>query len=254
MNIIKCVPVLKHKITLRQFLTVVSVLLLLLSVFITAYKQEAHKKRLEELKNAEIITFEKDNFPDAGFKLYIDEIEIIIEKQKEKEKTEYNKDQTKEIRENKIYYVIDEGYRFYLEEEYQDYVYEKLKENNRKDLYEIIIALMYHESKFEKDKVSSTHDHGLMQVNEGNYKNLHKTLGINSLDDPYENIDAGIYLFMYAIDKYNDLETALVCYNQGDKLLKTGNTYSTEYSQGVLNDINKLKEVEDDYRMQAKQY
>lgn len=147
-----------------------------------------------------------------------------------------------EKRENILYYVKDEGYTFYLDAEYQDYLWKKLKECGHTELYELCIALMYHESRFETEVVSATNDHGLMQINNGNFSWLHDTLDIDSLDDPYDNIDCGVYILSNAYDKYNDYEASLVCYNQG----YVGSVRSTKYSRCVIGDMEKLLILEEE--------
>lgn len=140
-------------------------------------------------------------------------------------------EETKPVRENILYYVVDDDYTFYLDEIYQDYLWNKLKEYNHTELYEVCLAQMYHESQFEKDVVSATNDHGLCQINAGNYSWLHKTLGIDSLDDPYDNIDCGVYILVTNFEKYGSIEEALVAYNQG----YCGEVKSTSYSRCILN-------------------
>lgn len=228
-----------NKTSLRQIISVVGILFFMVFMFTVASRQE-NKIEREEITYELKVKYDVDKtnklvMPNVGWNNYIETI-VIENKYTLEEPVLENK------RENKIYYVSDNGQSFYLDEEYQDYLWEVLKEYERTDLYELCIALMYHESKFEKDTISATNDHGLMQVNEGNYGSLHKTLGINSLDDPYENIQCGVYLLLYGVDKFEDIETALVCYNQGDGSLDKDKNYSTEYSQSILNeDMNKLR-------------
>lgn len=140
-------------------------------------------------------------------------------------------EETKPVRENILYYVVDDDYTFYLDEIYQDYLWNKLKEYNHTELYEVCLAQMYHESQFEKDVVSATNDHGLCQINAGNYSWLHNTLGIDSLDDPYDNIDCGVYILVTNFEKYGSIEEALVAYNQG----YCREVKSTKYSRCILN-------------------
>ena len=144
------------------------------------------------------------------------------------------------IRDHCLYYAIDSGKEFYLDEVYQDYLWEKLKEYDHTDLYELCMALMLHESHFTIDIVSRTNDHGLMQINGGNYTWMRNALGIESLDDPYDNIDCGVYILVSAYEKFGDVESALVCYNTGGGHMTVGKKYSTAYSQCVINDMDKL--------------
>jgi len=151
-------------------------------------------------------------------------------------------EETKPVRENTLYYIEDDGYSYYLEMEYQDYLYNKLKEYGHPEMYEVCIALMYHESEFDKSAVSKTNDHGLMQINASNCKWLRKEIGIETLDDPYDNIDAGVYILVTNLEKYGSIEEALIAYNQG----YCGKVKSTKYSRCILNhDLACLRKLED---------
>lgn len=165
----------------------------------------------------------------------------------EKYANEYTNDEEEiaqepiKVRENTLYYVVDEGYVYYCNTEYQDYLYLKLKEYGYTELYKVCLAQMYHESKFVPTAVSATDDHGLMQINAGNFNWLSNDIGISSIDDPYQNIDCGLYILISAYEEYNDIEAALVCYNQG----YVGQVRSTKYSRGVIADMEKLFVWED---------
>lgn len=148
----------------------------------------------------------------------------------------------KAIRENKLYYIDDDGYKYYLDERYQDYLYEVCKEYGVEDYYKAFIALMYHESQFNPKAVSSTEDYGLMQINKMNHEWLCEKLSISNVEEEYSNIKCGVYMLSQYIKKYGDLQIALVCYNMGESAVKRG-TYSTLYSRCVLEDISKLKEM-----------
>lgn len=134
------------------------------------------------------------------------------------------------IRENNLYYIEDNGHEFYLDQIYQDYLWEKLKEYDHTDFYEVCLALMYHESKFDINAISATNDHGLMQIHGGNYDWLHDKLDIDSLDDPYDNIDCGVYLLVSNYNKYGNIDQALIAYHQGS----AGSATSTRYSRCIL--------------------
>ena len=144
-------------------------------------------------------------------------------------------------RENTLYYVIDEEKNFYLKEEYQNFLWNKLKEYNRTDLYELCIAMMYHESQFRVNAISATHDHGLMQINESNFGWLRSELGVGSIDDPYNNITCGVYMLMKHLREVGNIEAALVYYNRG----RANSSSSTEYSRCILyHDMNCLRVLE----------
>lgn len=147
------------------------------------------------------------------------------------------------IRENTLYYVIDDGYEYYLDDCYQDFLYEMCIKYDVVEYYTLFLAQMYHESSFRVDVISRTRDHGLMQINECNHEWLGKELGDDNFLDPYTNIEAGVYMMSGFLHKYNDVQKALVCYNRGESAVING-TYSTDYSRGVLSDMNLLVELE----------
>ena len=147
-------------------------------------------------------------------------------------------------RENVLYCFVEDGIRTDVPIEYQDYVWNLLKENGHEDKYELVLALIYHESGYNALLISSTNDYGLMQINKCNHKWLKETLGITDFLDPYQSIDAGVYMISGYFDKYDSAEQALVCYNMGEgSALKKGIT-SSKYSRGVFSDIELLVELE----------
>lgn len=147
-----------------------------------------------------------------------------------------------EVRPNKLYCVIEDGFTSTLEIEYQDYLWEMCVKYNVTEYYELFIAQMYHESTFRTDIISATNDHGLMQINVCNHDWLGDKLGNDDFLDPYNNIEAGVYLMSGFLLKYNDVQKALVCYNRGESAVING-TYSTDYSTGVLYDMTLLVEI-----------
>ena len=146
-------------------------------------------------------------------------------------------------RQNTLYYVNDNGYNSYLDNCYQDYLYEMCIKYEVEEYYPLFLAQMYHESTFRTNVISKTNDYGLMQINVINHQWLGKKLGDDDFLDPYTNIEAGIYMMSSFLHKYNDVEKALVCYNMGEGAVKKG-TYSTTYSRGVLEDMSLLVELD----------
>lgn len=203
-------------VTSEEFTPYAGVTAKINTVLLNAQKES--KELQETTKNNDLYTTASPKPEEA--------VKITSEKEpKEEPKKEYQ-----------YYYVKDGKHTFYLDHKYQDYLYSKLKKHNHTDLYTLCLALMYHESRFTVNIVSKTNDHGLMQINGGNSNWLKKELGISSLDDPYDNIDCGVYIICKLVDKYKDVETALVCYNRGE-----GNKAPTSsYSRGVLADMKKL--------------
>lgn len=145
-------------------------------------------------------------------------------------------------RENKIYYIQDDGYRFDLPKEYQDYLWSLCKQYNVTDYYKLFIAQMYHESNFDELAISDTNDYGLMQINKCNHEWLSEKLENGDFLDPYNNMEAGVIMMSEFLQKYSDVHKALVCYNRGESTVING-TYSTLYSKCIISDMDKLIEI-----------
>ena len=75
---------------------------------------------------------------------------------------------------------------------------------------------MWQESNYTYDAVSHTDDYGIMQINKINHKWLREKLGIVDFFDPYQNIEAGVYLLSKWLVKYEDPHKALMCYAYGE--------------------------------------
>ena len=99
----------------------------------------------------------------------------------------------------------------------------------------LALAVAEQESGFNPDAVSMTNDHGLMQINQINFKWL-RDEGIEPLS--YEgNIEAGIMMLSKAIDAHSDYHHALMAYNCGDagarKLWSQG-IHTSNYSRSIM--------------------
>lgn len=152
--------------------------------------------------------------------------------------------ETKPVREHKYYKVIDtneNNYETTLDYELQDYLYETCKKYGVEEHYELLMAQMYNESRFNPNLISKTHDWGIMQINECNHEWLSKTLGITDFLDPYQSIECGVYMMSDYLKKY-PAETALVAYNAGESKVRNGVT-STKYSKRVLGYVSMLTEI-----------
>lgn len=152
--------------------------------------------------------------------------------------------ETKPVREHKYYKVIDtneNNYETTLDYELQDYLYETCKKYGVEEHYELLMAQMYNESRFNPNVISKTHDWGIMQINECNHEWLSKTLGITNFLDPYQSIECGVYMMSGYLKKY-PVETALVAYNAGESKVRNGVT-STKYSKRVLGYVPMLTEI-----------
>lgn len=153
-----------------------------------------------------------------------------------------NQFEEEDKRKKVFYYVNDEGHKSYLDKDYQDYLYAMCIKYDVEKYYTLFLAQMYHESTFQANVISATNDYGLMQINVYNHEWLSEELDISNFLDPYDNIKAGVFMMSNFLHKYNDVEKALICYNEGEGAVING-TYSTTYSKSVLSDMDLLIEL-----------
>lgn len=109
--------------------------------------------------------------------------------------------------------------------------------------YELFLAMMYVESGFGPNKISSTNDYGLCQINISNHDYLRRTLGVSNFLDPYDSIKAGAYFLSRYINKWGTSAegelNALNSYNMGEggyrSYLSRGNdAYSWYYGKKIV--------------------
>jgi soluble lytic murein transglycosylase-like protein len=116
--------------------------------------------------------------------------------------------------------------------ELQEYTYQKCEERGLE--YELVLAVMWRESRFDADavnvNVNGTQDNGIMQINDVNKAWLNERWGIEDLMDPYQNIDAGTAMLGGLTDKYG-AHRAMLAYQYGEagmaRKLANGVTTST---------------------------
>jgi soluble lytic murein transglycosylase-like protein len=126
-------------------------------------------------------------------------------------------------------------YDLKLSSELQEYLYKKCVENDLE--YELVLAVIYTESRFKANLVSKTNDYGLMQINKCNHKSLKKKLGITDFLNPRQSIDAGVYMLSDLYSRYDDVHQVLTAYNWGEYGMLRGwkkGTRTSKYSRKVL--------------------
>ena len=122
-----------------------------------------------------------------------------------------------------------------MDENLQEYTYWMA------DAYDIdfafLMGLIRNESNFQVDVISGTNDYGLMQINQKNHEWLSNAVGVTDFLDPYQNIQAGLYILGSLFEKYDDPHMVLMAYNMGEggasKLWDQG-IYQSKYSNRVL--------------------
>lgn len=117
--------------------------------------------------------------------------------------------------------------------------------------YELILAIIEKESKYNSSLISETNDYGIMQINQSNFNQVRKYMkeefGVNNFNwkDPYQNIAAGIYWFKitreemlaFGFSEERIFPISILAYNMGAPKART---YLKSHS---ANDWKYVKEV-----------
>lgn len=133
-----------------------------------------------------------------------------------------------------------------IAEDVQEFAFLLCKENSID--FRFVMAVMQHESGFDASAISKTNDYGLFQINICNHGWLSETLGITDFLDPYQNIEAGVYILRSLFEKYDgDPNRVLMSYHMGEggasKLWNQG-IYETSYSLAVMEIIEEMGEAQ----------
>ena len=92
---------------------------------------------------------------------------------------------------------------------------------------ELILAVIRVESGFRRRAVSSAGARGLMQIRPfvadalAEELGVEKWKGIESLDDPVNNVKLGVFYLAYLIQRFGDLRLALAAYRWGPTRIQT---------------------------------
>lgn len=131
-----------------------------------------------------------------------------------------------------------------LSDSLQRYIYEICADENVP--VTLVMAMIEHESGFDPEAVSPTDDYGLMQINVVNHEWLKEEYRCADMMNPYQNVFCGISIISSYIDKYGELDKALMAYNMGNygaqKAWKNGVT-SIAYSEEILSLMKEYEEV-----------
>lgn len=110
---------------------------------------------------------------------------------------------------------------------------------------ETVLAIIECESNFKADVIGITNDYGLMQISPPKIQDLRDVLNITNILDPYQNLNAGMYILSDLTEKYDGHEI-FMAYNMGAagmrKAVKDGH-YSTAYSRKVVETETKWAEL-----------
>lgn len=113
---------------------------------------------------------------------------------------------------------------------------------------ELIEALIEAESGGDANAVSVHGAVGLMQVVPAYNTERMEKLGVTDLFDPYSNILVGTDLLMEYAQKYEDLPTALMCYNEGEyygAINRSNDWNISEYARKIIRRSDYLQKLHD---------
>lgn len=103
--------------------------------------------------------------------------------------------------------------------------------------FPLVMAIIEHESHFDRTARSQSGDSGYMQINDCNAERL-SDLGFSDLYDLEQNIGAGVYILKELFSKYeSDATFVLMAYNAGEKgarNMRESGIYETEYTVEIL--------------------
>lgn len=113
--------------------------------------------------------------------------------------------------------------------------------------YELALAIIYIESRYNYDIIgynrNGSYDSGLFQINSINRNYLFQNIKTETLLDPYQNIEAGLFLLSQAFIGSETEHIALMKYNMGEigayRLIHQGIVTSV-YSTKVIDKRNEL--------------
>ena len=146
---------------------------------------------------------------------------------------------------------VDAGFKVYniaLSQDMQQYTYAMCQKYGVQ--YELLLAVMYVESRYNVNAVGGGNSYGLCQIHYSNTANLRRRIGLTNLLDPYDNIEAGAYMLnlylnagrKYSSDMYFIEHYGLNCYNMGEGVYR-----SNCYTKGILERTysNKVRSIRD---------
>lgn len=168
------------------------------------------------------------------------ELQVAIE---EKEVIQREVERLEQVVTNGAFFESDEWvadevpyYDIPLSLDLQLYTYNRCVDLGISGYYELVLAMMWQESNFNPELISTTNDYGLMQINKCNHDWLSEELGITDFLEPYQSIDAGTHIFASLLLKYADPHKALMAYNFGEAGARKHwdrGTYTSSYSRAI---------------------
>ena len=132
----------------------------------------------------------------------------------------------------------------YINEQYVTYVEEICEEYNI--CPELIIAIIESESDGRAGVISKSGAVGLMQVVPKWHTDRMERLGVTNIYDPYSNILVGVDYISELANKYYEVPTVLMCYNEGEygtAIERAERGEFSEYAKKIMRRAEKLQEA-----------
>lgn len=112
----------------------------------------------------------------------------------------------------------------------------------------VVMGMIQRESSFNVETIGDGGDsYGLLQIQPKWHAERMAWFGADDLLNPYQNTTIGIDYLVELIEKYEDVEMALVAYNAGStgayRDYFSKGIYSSDYSKAVLENAETLKEA-----------
>lgn len=140
----------------------------------------------------------------------------------------------------------------YIKDEYVKIAYEVAEMYSISP--ELIIAMIETESGGRPKVKSNVGAIGLMQVIPKWNKDRMKRLGVTDLTDPYQNILCGTDLVYELFEKYTDVPTVLMCYNEGEygtAIERSEKGKFSKYAKKIMNRLEELTELHESEEVYA---
>ena len=110
---------------------------------------------------------------------------------------------------------------------------------------EVVFAMIQKESTFKADAVGDNgNSFGLLQIQPRWHQERMDKLGVDNLLDPYQNIKVGVDYLAELVNRYEDIDMALMAFNAGpsgaDKHWWSKGIYTNSYSEEVMENSEEI--------------
>lgn len=139
--------------------------------------------------------------------------------------------------------TIVETYPVPLDEELQLFVVDECEKVSIAP--EVVFAMIQRESIFRADAVGDNgQSFGLLQIQPRWHQERMDKLGVDDLLDPYQNIAVGVDYLAELVNRYEDIDMALMAFNAGpsgaDKHWWSKGIYTNSYSEEVMENSEEI--------------